>query len=91
MRKLADEQEQYEGNRRIRISVPIVYEKIKHSNSSLNRKSKKLLEDSIERVLSVLKEEEASSEDLGSIDGEFDGIDIAESHVCGVREPFSVY
>lgn len=81
MRKLADEQEQYEGSQRTRLSVLHVYENIKRSNSSLNRKSKKLLEDSIERVLSVLKEEDGSSEDLGSIDGEFDGIEISESQV----------
>ncbi|MCJ1399019.1 hypothetical protein MMC11_002221 [Xylographa trunciseda] len=81
VRKLADEQEQYEPNRRARISVTTVYENIKRSNSSLNRKSKKLLEDSIDRVLSVLKEEEINSEDLGSIDGEFDGIEITESKV----------
>ncbi|MCJ1390435.1 hypothetical protein MMC18_003294 [Xylographa bjoerkii] len=78
VRKLADQQEQYEPNRKTRLSVTSVYENIKRSNSSLNRKSKKLLEDSIDRVLSVLKEEDVSSEDLGSIDGEFDGIDITE-------------
>ncbi|MCJ1379024.1 hypothetical protein MMC17_002123 [Xylographa soralifera] len=79
VRKIADEQEQYEPNRRARISVTSVYESIKRSNSSLNRKSKKLLEDSIDRVLLVLKEEDISSEDLGSIDGEVDGIEITES------------
>lgn len=56
-----------------------MYEKIKKSNSSLNRKSKKLLQDSIERVLGVLKDETPSDDDLGSIDGEFDGIEIAEA------------
>ena len=81
MRKITDEQEQYEPNRKARISVTSVYESIKRSNSSLNRKSKKLLEDSIDRVLLVLKEEDVSSEDLGSIDGEFDGIEITESKV----------
>ena len=81
MRKLADEQAQYENNQQTRISVPLVYERIKRSNSSLNRKSKKLLEDSIERVLAVLKEEADSSDDLGSIDDEFDGIEIAEPRV----------
>jgi ribosome biogenesis ATPase len=55
-----------------------VYDGIKKSNSSLNRKSKKLLEDSIERVLDVMKEEDGSSDDLGSIEGEFDGVEITE-------------
>lgn len=45
----------------------------------MNRKSKKLLEDSIDRVLGVLKDEIASDDDLGSIDGEFDGIEFAET------------
>ncbi|MCJ1283933.1 hypothetical protein MMC26_003264 [Xylographa opegraphella] len=81
VRKIADEQEQYEPNRKACISVTSVYESIKRSNSSLNRKSKKLLEDSIDRVLLVLKEEDGSSEDLGSIDGEFDGIEIKEPKV----------
>ncbi|MCJ1415842.1 hypothetical protein MMC32_002176 [Xylographa parallela] len=79
VRKITDEQEQYEPNRKARISVTSVYESIKRSNSSLNRKSKKLLEDSIDRVLLVLKEEDVSSEDLGSIEGEFDGIEVTES------------
>ena len=61
--------------------MSLVYERIKRSNSSLNRKSKKLLEDSIEHVLEVLKEEADSTDDLGSIDGEFDGIEIAEPKV----------
>jgi len=81
VRKLADEQTQYDDGRRTRLSVLAVYEKIKRSNSSLNRKSKKLLEDSIERVLDVLKEEDGSSDDLGSFDGEFDGVEISESKV----------
>jgi ribosome biogenesis ATPase len=75
-----DEQLQYDGNPSARLSVPTVYDKIKRSNSSLNRKSKRLLEDSIERVLSVMREEESSS-DLGSIDGEFDGVEISNSKV----------
>lgn len=53
-----------------------VYEKIKRSNSSLNRKSKKLLEDSIERVLAVLKEEAVGDDDdIGSFEGDFGGLE----------------
>lgn len=59
--------------------MPTVYEKIKKSNSSLNRKSKRLLEDSIERVVAVLKEEAASDDEVGSIDGNFDGIESIET------------
>lgn len=67
-----------------RLSASAVYEKIKRSNSSLNRKSKRLLEDSIERVLAVLKEEAPSDDEVGSIEGEFDGIEITETsaQVC---------
>lgn len=50
----------------------MVYDSIKRSNSSLKRRSKKLLEDSIERVLLVLKEERDESD---SLDGDFDGIE----------------
>ena len=81
VRKFTDEQAQYDDSKRTRLSIVTVYERIKRSNSSLNRKSKKLLEDSIERVLGVMREEEPSSDDLGSIDGEFDGIEITESKV----------
>ena len=49
-----------------------MYEDIKRSNSSLKRRSKKLLEDSIDRVLMVMREEHDDSE---SLDGDFDGIE----------------
>ncbi len=52
----------------------VVYERIKKSNSSLNRKSKRLLEDSIERVIAVVRDEEAD-DDGGSIEGDFQGMD----------------
>lgn len=70
VRKLADEQAQLEGGGK-KLDVAAVYDSIKNSNSSLRRRSKKLLEDSIERVLLVIREEEEDSE---SMDGDFDGI-----------------
>jgi ribosome biogenesis ATPase len=79
VRKVVDEQTQYENGRRQRLSVQIVYEKIKKSNSSLNRKSKRLLEDSIERVLGVLNDETATDDELGSIDGDFNGIELGDT------------
>jgi ribosome biogenesis ATPase len=69
VRKLADEQAENGGKR---LTVSSVYDSIKRSNSSLKRRSKKLLEDSIERVLLVLKEERDDSE---SFEGDFDGIE----------------
>lgn len=76
MRKLGDEQFQYGDGQRQPLSTPFVYDKIKRSNSCLNRKSKKLLEDSISRVLDVLKDEAVSEDEIRSGEGNFDGIDI---------------
>ena len=76
MRTLADEQAQHNGDTRpsSRLSVSMIYDYIKRSNSSLNRKSKRLLEDSIENVLLAMREDEEDSEELGSIEGDFDDI-----------------
>jgi ribosome biogenesis ATPase len=81
VRKLADEQAQLENGGK-RLTITAVYENIKRSNSSLKRRSKKLLEDSIDRVLRVIKEEQDDSE---SLDGDFDGIEDSEPQVK-VRE-----
>lgn len=54
------------------MTTATVYDSIKHSNSSLKRRSKKLLEDSIDRVLLVLKEEQ---DDSDSMEGDFEGIE----------------
>ena len=61
-----------------------MYESIKRSNSSLNRKNKRLLEDSIARVLEVLKTDE-DDEDLDSFDVDLDGVDALNP-----REPHDV-
>ena len=71
VRKLADEQAQLENGGK-RLTVSAVYDSIKHSNSSLKRRSKKLLEDSIDRVLITLKEQENDSD---SLDGDFEGLE----------------
>ena len=71
VRKLADEQALLENGGK-RLTVSSVYDSIKHSNSSLKRRSKKLLEDSIDRVLLVLREEQDDSE---SLDGDFEGLE----------------
>ncbi|KAJ9364161.1 hypothetical protein DTO280E4_1924 [Paecilomyces variotii] len=72
VRKIVDEQ-QPEGGR-LRVSAAVIYETIKRSNSSLNRKPKKLLEDSIERVLEVIKTDIIGDES-DSVDGDFEGLD----------------
>ena len=65
MRKLIDEQLLYQG-RATPISVSTVYNGIKRSNSSLNRKSKRLLEDSIERVIAVINEQDPDADEDGN-------------------------
>jgi ribosome biogenesis ATPase len=74
VRKLQDEQAEFENGAK-RLTTAAVYDSIKNSNSSLKRRSKKLLEDCINRVLSVIKQEEEELDDDESLDGEFDGIE----------------
>lgn len=73
VRKILDEQ-QPEGGR-LRLSSHVIYDTIKRSNSSLNRKPKKLLEDSIERVLEVFQNDVLGDGESDSIDGDFDGLE----------------
>lgn len=73
VRKVADE-ESHPGKR---LTVSAVYDWIKHSNSSLKRRPKKLLEDSIDRVLSVLKREEQELDDSESSDGDFEETEVS--------------
>ena len=65
-----------EGRLSSKLSVPLVYEHIKRSNSSLSRKSKALLENSIERVLDVLHQDSLDDQDADSFQDDFDGIDL---------------
>ncbi|KAF1992714.1 AAA-domain-containing protein [Amniculicola lignicola CBS 123094] len=48
-----------------------VYDWIKSSNSSLKRRPKKLLEDSIERVLGVIQADDSGEDEMASLDGDF--------------------
>ncbi|KAK5080852.1 Ribosome biogenesis ATPase rix7 [Exophiala xenobiotica] len=61
VRKIMDERAQYGDDSRM--SFAQVYDEIRGSNSSLNRRPKKLLEDSIERVLDSMRGEEADEEE----------------------------
>lgn len=60
------------------MSAHTVVDRIKESNSSLKRKPDKLLERSAAKVLELLKEEAASSDEVGSIEGKFDGIELSK-------------
>lgn len=72
VRKIIDDQPE---TGRIRLSAPVIYEQIKKSNSSLNRKPKKLLEDSLERVLEVVKSDVLGEDDEDSVEGDFEGLE----------------
>lgn len=79
MRKIIDDQP---DTGRIRLSVPAIYDQIKRSNSSLNRKPKKLLEDSLERVLEVVKSDVLGDEEEDSMEGDFEGLEEPPATVC---------
>lgn len=57
VRKIVDERAQY-GEVTGRLSFAQIYDEIRNSNSSLNRKPRKLLEDSVERVQESIRQDE---------------------------------
>ncbi|KAI9686459.1 MAG: hypothetical protein M1820_010618 [Bogoriella megaspora] len=73
VRKLQDDT----AGRPQKLTIYNVYDSISSSNSSLKRKPKKLLEDSIERVLAVLKEDQADQDTVSSA-GNLSDIDSHE-------------
>ncbi|GLI73516.1 ribosome bioproteinsis ATPase rix7 [Penicillium ochrochloron] len=73
VRKIIDDQP--DGVDRVRLTVPVIYARIRGSNSSLNRKPKKLLEDSLERVLEVVKSDLFGDEEEESVEGDFEGLE----------------
>jgi ribosome biogenesis ATPase len=75
VRKIIDD------NPDVRLSVPMLYDQIKKSNSSLKRQQKRSLEDSLERVLAVLQADEVDDEE-DTVEGDFDGLDEAPATVC---------
>lgn len=79
VRKIIDDQP---DTGRIRLSVPVIYDQIKKSNSSLNRKPKKLLEDSVERVLEVVKSDVLGDDEEDSVEGDFEGLEETLATVC---------
>ncbi|KAL4796522.1 P-loop containing nucleoside triphosphate hydrolase protein [Aspergillus venezuelensis] len=72
VRKIIDDQAE---NDQFRLSVTAIYDSIKRSNSSLNRKPKRILEDSIERVVEVIKTDVLGEDENDSIDGDFAGLE----------------
>lgn len=78
IRKIADERSQY-GDPGSRLSFSTVYDEIKRSNSSLSRKNKKLLEDSIGRVLETLEQDNEQDSASEPMNGESDDIEGGSS------------
>jgi hypothetical protein len=78
VRKIIDEQPE---TGRIRLSVPAIFEVIKKSNSSLNRKPKRQIEDSLERVLEIVKAD-LGDDDEDSMEGDFEGLEEPPAAVC---------
>ncbi|KAE8354453.1 P-loop containing nucleoside triphosphate hydrolase protein [Aspergillus coremiiformis] len=72
VRKIIDDQAE---NDKVRLSVPTIYDTIKRSNSSLNRKPKRILEDSIERVVEVMRTDLLGEDEGDSVDGDFEGLE----------------
>ncbi|KAI0484283.1 putative AAA family ATPase/60S ribosome export protein Rix7 [Xylariaceae sp. FL0804] len=66
VRSLEDNQEHQE--RQPKFTIGSVYDTIKHSNSSLARQKKRPLEDSIERVLRLRKEERAEVDEEAALE-----------------------
>ena len=72
IRKLTDDFEQQHDGQSLELSVSGIYELISHSNSSLNRRNKRSLEGSIERVISVMQSED-TEDDWGALDRALEG------------------
>ncbi|KAL5406922.1 hypothetical protein PMIN03_007473 [Paraphaeosphaeria minitans] len=53
-----------------------IYEHIKNSNSSLRRRPKKQLEDSIDRALLAIQEDESGDDEMDEIEGDFGAGDV---------------
>lgn len=60
MRKIIDERSQYSDD--FKPTFAVIYDEIRRSNSGLNRKPKKLLEDSIERVIDTIQQDAADTD-----------------------------
>ncbi|KIW85623.1 hypothetical protein Z517_01015 [Fonsecaea pedrosoi CBS 271.37] len=71
VRKIIDDRAQYGDAQSTSLSFAVVYDEIRASNSSLNRRPKKLLEDSIQRVLETIQQDqESGSEDFVAVEEE---------------------
>ncbi|KAL4785107.1 P-loop containing nucleoside triphosphate hydrolase protein [Aspergillus varians] len=81
VRKIIDDQAE---NDQFRLSVTVIYDSIKRSNSSLNRKPKRILEDSIERVVEVIKTDVLEEDENDTVDGDFAGLEEQPVQVSNI-------
>ncbi|KAF2866297.1 P-loop containing nucleoside triphosphate hydrolase protein [Massariosphaeria phaeospora] len=70
----------------LRVKPHTIYDWIKNSNSSLKRRPKKQLEDSIDRVLQVIQDDESGDDELASIDGDFGEVESKQQR----EEPLDI-
>lgn len=80
VRKIVEDQDDKD---QIRLTVPALYDSIKRSNSSLNRRPKRLLEDSLERVVELVKLDLFGEDEDDSVQGDFEGLEEQPPQVCG--------
>ena len=80
--KIVDDQAEKD---QLRLTVPAMYDVIKRSNSSLNRRPKRLLEDSLERVVELVKHDVFGDEEEDSVVGDFEGLEEQPPQVPQVR------
>lgn len=85
MRKIVDDQIEKD---QLRLTVPAIYDSIKRSNSSLNRRPKRVLEDSLERVVEMVKLDVFGDDEEDLVEGNFEGLEEQKPppQVCAMRE-----
>jgi ribosome biogenesis ATPase len=72
----------------LKLRITTIYESIQRSNSSLKRRPKKQLEDSIERVIDVIREDEEGddSDEMAELEGDFGTNDEVEVKGKGEKD-----
>ena len=80
--KIVDDQVERD---QLRLTVPAMYDGIKRSNSSLNRRPKRLLEDCLERVVELVKHDMFGDDEEDSVAGDFEGLEEQPPQAPQVR------
>ena len=88
VRKIVEDQADKD---QVRLSVPALYDSIKRSNSSLNRRPKRLLEDSLERVVELVKLDLFGEDEEDSVEGDFEGLEEPPSQPQVCQKFYTMY